>query len=120
MNKALIGVSITGIIEPGQLYILGENRDRGWNPQPIDCLFCIREDKEILEALDMDYSIILAEKCELKKYLGFKKINRNCYEFKLLVYEKDEGEEVRHSVYLHRILTFSEFLANTRKLFRQS
>lgn len=73
MNKALIGVSITGIIEPGQLYILGENRDRGWNPEPLDCLFCIREDKEILEALDMDYSIILAETCELKNSSDLKR-----------------------------------------------
>jgi len=106
MNKVFNNVSIEGIVEPGQLYIFDGCRDRGYSPEPIECLFCVKEDKEILLALDMEYSIVLAETCQLMEFLGFRKVNRNCHEFKLLVYEKDTGENIKRTLYLHRILPF--------------
>ncbi len=119
MNNVFNEVSVAGIIEPGQLYIFDDGAHRGWSPEPIEYLFCIREDKEILPALDMVYCIILAEDYELIEFLAARKLNKNCHEFKVLLNEKDSGKKVKRSLYLHRIQTFNEYLARTKRLFRR-
>lgn len=117
MNKVFNGVSVAGIIKPGHLYIFDESANRGWPPEPIEYLYCIREEREILSALDMEFSIVLTEDYELRKFLGIRKVNRNCHEFKMLCYEKYSDREIKYSLYLHRIQTFEECLSKTKKLF---
>jgi len=119
MNKVFNKVSIEGIVEPGQLYIFDGCRDRGSYLEPIEYLFCVKENNEILLALDMEYSIVLAETCELIEFIGFRKVNRNCHEFKFLGYEKDTGKKAKRTLYLHRILPFNEYLTKMKRLFRQ-
>ena len=117
MNKIFNGVSVVGIIEPGQLYIIADSPDRGTSPEPINYLYCIREEREILEAMDMEFCIVQAETYEAKQFLGFRKVNRNCHEFKVLCIEKDGGKKVQMKFYLHRLLSFEENLLAMRKLF---
>lgn len=119
MNKIFNEASVTGIIEPGQLYIFDESANRGWSPGPIEYLFCIKEDKEILMALDMEYSIVLAEYYDLIEFLGIRKINKNCHQFRVLVYDKDSGRKTTSSFYLHRIIPFDECFSKIKRLFRQ-
>jgi len=119
MNKIFKEASVAGIIEPGHLYIFDDCSNRGFSPEPIEYLFSISEDKEILQALDMEFCIVLAEDYEVRDFLGVRKINRNCHEFKVLCYEKKEQREVRLRLYLHRIQSFRECLSKTKRLFRR-
>lgn len=120
MNKIFNEASVVGIIEPGQLYIFDQRAHRGWSPGPIEYLFCIKEDKEILMALDMEYSIVLAEYYDLIKFLGIRKINKNCHQCKVLVYDKGSGRKTISSFYLHRIMPFDESFKKIKRLFRQA
>jgi hypothetical protein len=120
MNKIFNEASVTGIIEPGQLYIFDQSAHRGWSPGPIEYLFCIKEDKEILMALDMEYSIVLAEYYDLIEFLGVRKISKNCHQFRMLVYDKDSGRKSTSSFYLHRIIPFDESFKKIKRLFKKA
>ncbi|MDO6431542.1 hypothetical protein Q4E93_13135 [Flavitalea sp. BT771] len=118
MNKIFDGVSVAGLINPGHLYILDASGNREGFPKSIAYMYCIREEKEILPALDMEFSIILAEEYELKKFLGIRKISNDCYVFEVLCYEKQLKEKFKRLLYLHRIQSFEEYLAKMKKLYK--
>jgi hypothetical protein len=108
MHKSFEGVSVSGIVKPGEIYIFCDNLERGWQPEPLDFLYTIRSEAEILPALDMEMKI-LSDTYVLKKYLRFKKISDDCHEFRMLCYD-EEGIKVFFSLYLQRIFSFEEKL----------
>lgn len=117
MHKIFRGVSTKGIVEPGHVYILCDCEDRGWPPEPIEYLYVIKEEREILLALDMELCIVMAESYEAREFLGIRKVNDDCHEFNMLCYEKDSGEEVKYTLYLQRIQSFEESLAQVKDIF---
>lgn len=117
MNKIFDGVSVAGIIKPGNIYIFCDNQDRGADPEPIEYLYVIKDDKEILQALDMELCIVMARHFEPIKFLRTRKVNKDCHEFSVLCYEKDSKEEVKYTLYLHRIQSFEEALTQVENIF---
>jgi hypothetical protein len=108
MNKLFKDVSVTGIIEGDNIYILHDWSDRSSKPEPIEYLFTIRHEAEILPALDMAICTELAEDYELREFLGWEKFSKDCYVFKMRCLDKQEDVEVEYSLYLHRIMSLAE------------
>ncbi len=117
MNSKFDGVSTAGIIKPGDLYIIYEQADRGWDPGPIEFIYAIRKDEDILAALDMELSIVMAEYYELKRFVGVTKISDDCHEFRMFIHDKEDDKDREWSLYLHRITPFEEKLEETKKRF---
>jgi hypothetical protein len=117
MNSKFEGVSTAGIINPGDLYIIFEEPNRGGDPGPIDFIYAIRKDEDILPALDMEMCMMMAESYELIRFEGVTRISSDCHEFKMFVYDKEDDEEREWSLYLHRIVTFEEKLQAAKELF---
>jgi len=109
MHKLFQGLSVSGIVRPGHIYLFCDNLERGWHPEAVDFLYTIRSDDEVLPALDMELKI-LSDIYELKKYFGFTKISDDCYQFSMLCYERELGSKNRFSLYLQRIVSFEEKL----------
>jgi hypothetical protein len=65
----------------------------------------------------MEVCIMMAEYCELISFAGITKISDDCHEFKMFIYDKEEGGEREFSLYLHRIVTFEEKLRERKNLF---
>jgi hypothetical protein len=108
MHKSFEGVSVSGIVKPGEIYIFCDNLERGWQPEPLDYIYTIKSEAEILPALDMEMKI-LADTYVLKKYLRSRKISDDCHQVKMLCYD-EEGIEFVFSLYLQRIISFEEKL----------
>jgi hypothetical protein len=117
MHPALEGVSVAGLIKPGQVYILVEQSNSGFPAESIDSTYIVRTEREILEALDMQMSIVLADWYELRRFVGIRKICDDCHEFRMICYDMDMKERTIFSFYLHRLRSFSEELKRARELF---
>jgi len=113
MHKSFEGVTLSGIVKPGETYVLCENLDSTWQVESLDYLYTIRSEAEILVALDMEMTII-SEIFQLIKYLGFRRVSEDCHEFRMLCYD-EEGTEMIFSLYLHRITTLEEKLRAERE-----
>lgn len=118
MHKIFEDVSVTGIIMPGHLYIIEECSNRGFPADLIDYLYLISEEKHIMRAMDMEFKIICEDEYELVKFLGIRKRNQNCHEFKVLCCSIKEKKKITKSMYLHRIESFEERLIRTNKIFQ--
>jgi len=109
MNKIFNDVSVAGILVPGQVYVLSESQP-DWIPTgPIEELFVIKSEAEILIALDMIYGQMFAEDYDLVEFSGIRKINDDCHEFRILCYDRKFEENVEFSQYVNRIRSFEEF-----------
>ena len=117
MNKLFDGVSVVGIVVPGETYIFSENASPGGDPGPISYLYVIRKDEEILQALEMEYCTVLADMYEVKKFLGIRRLKEDCYEFRTRCFEKELEEEQDCCLFLHRVRTFKERLEEVNTLY---
>jgi hypothetical protein len=118
MSKLLDIATFTGIIKPGDIYILtGESRP-GADAGPIEYLYTIRSVEEIAPAIEMEMEIVLAEMYEYKQFLGLSKKDCQICEINLLCYDKTLEKEVKFSLYLHKIQTFEENLREIKRTFR--
>jgi len=118
MNKIFDEVSVAGIVSPGDIYIFCDDQERGSAPGPLEYLYIIRNEKEILRALDMELCIVMAEYFEPIKFLGVRKVNASCHEFNMLCYDRKSNEELKYTLYLQRIQSFEESLIQVKKIFR--
>jgi hypothetical protein len=117
MNSLLKDIPVSGIIEQGQCYVLDEFEGSMFLIEPIDCLYVITSEQEIVRALDMTMCIIFEEAYEVRAFLGCLKISRDCHQFKMRCFDKQEDTEIDYSLYLHRIRSFEEELARVTELF---
>jgi hypothetical protein len=117
MNKLFDGVSVVGIVVPGETYIFSEKASPGWDPGPISFLYLIRKDEEVLTALEMELCTVLAEMYEVKKFLGMRRRTKDCYEFRCRCFEKELEQVENVCLYLHRVKTFEERLEEVKALF---
>ena len=117
MNKIFEGVSVAGIVIPGNIYLFCDHHDRAGTPEPIEYLYIIKDEVEILRALDMELCIVMAESFDPIKFGGIHKISDDCHAFSMLCYEKDTTEEVKYTLYLHRIQSFEQALRQVENIF---
>jgi hypothetical protein len=108
MNKLFDGVSVVGIVVPGEAYIFSEKASPAWDPGPISYLYVIKKDEEILPALEMEFCTVLAEMFEIRKFSGMRRVTDDCYEFRTRCFEREVKEEQDCCLYLHRLRTFKE------------
>ena len=116
MKKLFEGVSLKGIVKPGEAYIFNEHQSTGYEPEPIDILYLIRSEDDLIQALEMELIIVLSDLYEIRKFLGFQKVTEDCYRFKALCYQKEDRKQVEYRIYLHRIKSFNERLARVKEL----
>jgi hypothetical protein len=117
MNKLFDCVSVVGIVVPGEIYIFSEKASPGWDPGPINYLYVIQKDEEVLPALEMEFCTVLAEVYEVKKFLGMRRLTDDCYEFTTRCLEKQLEQVENVCLYLHRVKTFEERLEEVKALF---
>ena len=116
MHPLLENISLPGIIAPGDTYIITAEKEQGWDPGPVDYMYVLTNDQEILPALDMELCIILADSYKLRRFVKWAEILDGVYEFRFICLDKETGVEVAYSLFLHRLRSFPEMLAFVKDL----
>ena len=116
MHPILETIQISGIITPGDTYIFSAEKELGWDPGPVDHMYVLTRDEEILPALEMELCIILGECYELKKFIRWSQILEGCYEFRFQCIDKAANKAIGYSLFLYRLSTVSEKLAWAKTL----
>jgi hypothetical protein len=116
MHSALKDVTVTGIIKPGDVYIFHTDSENTAQIDQLNYMYVIMRDEQILPALEMETCLVIAEDYELKQFLGIHKISRDCYEFKILAYNKPERQDEERCYYLHGVQSFEEKLRMEQQL----
>lgn len=101
MNETFGGLSRTGILRPGENYILVSFEDQDLEQAAIGELYLIRTEQEFLEALDMENRMLPDALYELMEFRGLERISDDCYRVIMVCFEF--GEETDYSLYLHRV-----------------
>jgi hypothetical protein len=117
MSKVLDIANFTGIIKPGDIYIITSDAGRGADAGPIEYLYTIRSIEEIPSAIEMEMEIVLAEMYEYRQFLGVNKNGDQRCQIMLLCYDKAVEKEITYSFFLHRIQTFEESLCDVKRMF---
>jgi hypothetical protein len=117
MHRTLQGISTSGIITPGEIYVLIECESGSYGLDSLEFLYVITSEEEILTAIEMEICIVMAEDYTLKAFLGISKISADCHQFKMSCYYKPDRRRVEYSFYLHRITTFKENLLRIKEFF---
>jgi hypothetical protein len=115
MHPVLASIPITAIIQPGHIYVLCTEKQNPFDPFPIDKLYVIPRDEDILPALEMEFCLVLTDWYELRHFIRCKEVLDDCYEFRFRCWDKAANKEVGYSLYLQRLSTFAEKLAWARK-----
>jgi len=116
MNQLFENVDVSGIIAPGDCWVMTSVPSDGQDVI-LDDLDLIQRDEDILPALDMVVCIVMEEYLVLLAFLGWERVSENSYVFRMRCYDKEEEKEVNHEQYLHRLPSFSERLAETKAIF---
>lgn len=114
MHPLLANIPVTGLILPGEVYVLCAEKHQGWDPGPIDQQYVITRDEDILPALDMELCLFLADCYELRQFIRCAQILDDCYEFRFRCWDKAANEEIGYSLFLHRLPGLAEKLAWAR------
>lgn len=116
MHAQLAAIPVSGMINPGDIYIICAEKDLGWDPGPIELMYVITRDEDILPALEMEICIFLGQCYELRQFIKCSEILEDCYEFRFRCIDKAENREVGYSLFLHRLSSFSEKLAWAKEI----
>jgi hypothetical protein len=116
MHEVLKHIPISGIIAPGETYIFSAEKEYGWDPGPVDHMYVITRDEEILPALDMELCLILRDCYELRKFIRWAEVLEGCYEFRFRCFDKAANKEIGYSLFLQRLATFADKLSWARSL----
>ena len=116
MKKLFEVIPLKGIVKPGEAYIFQDYQSAMFEPRPIAWMYLIRTDDDLLQALEMELLIVRSDLYETIEFLGFREVAEDCYEFKVLCYEKEEKKHLKYCIYLHRIKSFNEGLAVVKEL----
>jgi hypothetical protein len=106
MENLLKELHDANIFASGHVYIFYETGNPEWDPGPIEFMYFIRSEDEIVPALKLEAEYTM--ELEIRKYLGCAKISEGCFEFKMLCFNSAENREEEFSCYLHRIRTTEE------------
>jgi hypothetical protein len=115
MNKNLKGIQLSGIVKPGEIYILTK---AGWALGDVESLYTIKADDEIIPALDLEGNIVCKEFWTFHTLLGIERISADAHLIRVLCYDRDKDKEITVSYELHRIKSFLEELARMKVQFK--
>jgi hypothetical protein len=118
MYDLFTGLSLRGLIRPGESYILSEAMDIGRNPRLIEWLYLITTQEELMYALEMELCVVLHDTYAPKKFLRTSTIGRDCWQFLFLCHSIDGQPEIEYSIHLHRLKSFREGQKQIRYLFK--
>jgi hypothetical protein len=110
MHQVLASIPVTGIIKPGQIYVLFAEREYGWDLDFIDQLYVITRDEDILPALELELSMLHPHWYELRHFIRCTEVLVDCYEFRFCCWGKSANKDIGYSLFLQRLSTFSEKL----------
>ena len=117
MNAILASIPVTGIIRPGQAYILNSCDDHGMDHGPIDTMYIIARDEDIISALELEWCLVLPEMFQLTAFVRCAEVAEDVYEFRFRCIHVAYNMEIGYSLYLHRIMTFQEQVKWAREVF---
>ena len=108
MHPVIAAIPAMHILQPGGMYIISPEKGNIWDRIPIDWLYVITRDEEILPALHMEMCVFVAELYELKGFVKWSEVLVDCYEFRFRCLDKAANREIGYSLFLHRLQTFKE------------
>jgi hypothetical protein len=114
MNNNLTCIQLSGIVKPGEIYLLKED---GFDLGDAENLYTIKADEEIIRALDMEVNIVCRACWTFRTFLGIKQLSEDSHLIRLLCYDKQQEKEIAIPYALYRIKSFQEELANMKELF---
>jgi hypothetical protein len=109
------GVSISGIVKPGQVYMLFD-ATCGDVDGEIDLIYLIRSERELADTLKMEWEIVLGSMYRYRKLVKVEKVEEDRHAFRMLIGE-DEQSLIQHCLYLHRIKPYAEMLVKMMETF---
>lgn len=118
MNELFKHVNVSGIIKPGDCYVLTSDPARGQDIV-LNLSYLLRKDEDIVPALKM-HCVAVSQWQELLEFQEWERISRDCYVFVMRCFDKDKEQEIIYSLYLHRLLELAEGLAEIRQDFREN
>jgi hypothetical protein len=114
MNKKFDSTQFSGIVKPGEIFILVE---KGYCIDEPDNLYTIRTDEEVVEALEMYVNIVCWEHWTFRSVLSMKMTSDDDHEIELLVYDTKFDNDVRLRLLLHKVKSFNEELVRMKEIF---
>lgn len=97
------------IVAPGEMYVVSDCSDRGYDAGPIEFMYVISSNEQVGPAVELEFSYL--DDYTLKEYLGFEKIADGCFCFKVLFYNPIAEKDVVYERYLHRLQSLDKFIA---------
>lgn len=106
MNNVPEVIANAGIFKPGDIYVFSED-DRGYGLDVVDYVYIVKNEEDILLGLEFDIGYLAEE--ELLEIMSCERVNDNSFKLELSV--RVEGEEELQTLYLHRLVTIQERIA---------
>jgi hypothetical protein len=115
MDELFKYVNVSGIIKPGDCYVLTSDPARGQDII-LNLSYLLRKDEDIVPALKM-HCIVVGQWQELLEFQNWERVSRDCYVFVMRCFDKDKEQEIIDRLYLHRLPELAEGLAEIREEF---
>ena len=115
MSTLFEGVSISGIVKPGQAYMLFGN-DCGNVEGEIDLMYFISSEEELLKTLEMEMQVVLGYLFQVTKFIGVEQVTDDRHVFRIVCSRNGEPHSNR-SLYLHRLKRYPEMLIKMKQIF---
>jgi len=97
------------IFKGGGIFIFCEFDNRGYEPDPVDILYTVTCETDIMKGLEFDISVV--EEHELLGIDSCEKVSGSCYKLDIRILAENEVEN--REIYLQRLLTLEERIAET-------
>lgn len=109
MKPVFKDLSFADIFEPGQCYLLIEESSRDADLVPLEHIYVIQKEEQIVEALEIEMNIILlAMAYEVLAFAGVKRKTKDCHEFKMFCYDRKKQKTCYYRLYLQRLRSVEE------------
>jgi hypothetical protein len=118
MDTLFEGVSLAGIVEPGQFYMLFDS-DCGSVEGEIELMYFIRSEDELLETLRMEREIVLPALYTGIEFLGVRQVTKDRHLFSIFCINEND-REVRRYLFLQRLKPYDEMLVHIKEVFLKS
>jgi hypothetical protein len=102
------------IFDGESIYVFTDDESRWGNMDPVEVLFLIRNEEEVVRGLQFHINYNAQHK--LLEIVACKKISPTCFELELYVQETESDKYIRKD-YLHKLSTLQEKIDEKRKLY---
>lgn len=113
MNHILDPIVEAHIFDPGDIYVFLSYEDPGYDPGPLEFMYFIRREDDIMPALELEAEHYMWYK--IKEYLSCTRVSESCFEFRMRCFDPEEDDDIIYSLYLHRIKTLQDAVREAYK-----